>query len=214
MKLNRDNMFLYAVTDRACLKGISLVQAVEQALKGGATFVQLREKNSSPDEIEKLALEIKELTSKYGVPFVIDDEVEIAKKVDADGVHIGQSDMALERARRILGNDKIIGVTARSLEQAVAAEKGGADYLGIGALFATGTKKDTTPMSKETARAITSTVGIPVVGIAGINKDNAVLLKDYGLDGIAVVSAIFGAENPYEATACLKNILTENHIIK
>jgi thiamine-phosphate pyrophosphorylase len=209
----KDKLFLYAVTDRNCLKTGSLATAVEQAIQGGATFVQLREKHTSKEEISKLALEIKSITAKYSVPFVLDDEVELAKKLDVDGVHIGQNDMTVEQAREILGSDKIIGVTARSLEQAIKAEKGGADYLGIGAIFATGTKQDTTPMSLETVKAITNTVKIPVVGIAGINKNNVIKLKNCGLDGIAVVSAIFGEENPKAAASELKDILTENNII-
>jgi thiamine-phosphate pyrophosphorylase len=175
--------------------------------------VQLREKHASKEEIAKLALEIKAITAKYSVPFVLDDEVELAKQLDVDGVHIGQNDMTVEQAREILGSDKIIGVTARSLEQAIKAEKGGADYLGIGAIFATGTKQDTTPMSLETVKAITSTVKIPVVGIAGINKNNVIKLKNCGLDGIAVVSAIFGEENPKNAASELRGILIENNII-
>lgn len=214
MKLRKQDVLLYAVTDRNCLKVKSLVQAVEQAIQNGATFVQLREKSTSPEEVEKLAIQIKTVTDKYGIPFVIDDNVELARKIGADGVHIGQDDMPLKQARSILGEDSIIGVTCRSVEQALEAEKNGANYIGIGALFATGTKNDTVPMSKETAVAITSAVNIPVVGIAGINHSNVSRLKGYGLDGIAVVSAIFGAENPGRATAELLEFIKENDIVK
>jgi thiamine-phosphate diphosphorylase len=214
MKISAENLFLYAVTDRDCLKIDSLKTAVEEAILGGATFVQLREKNSDAAEKELLARQIKEVTDKYNIPFVLDDEVELAKKVNADGVHIGQNDMEIKRARKILGEDKIIGVTARNLEQAIAAQEGGADYIGIGALFATGTKKDTSPMSFETVKAITSTVHIPVVGIAGINKNNVSKLKGCNLDGIAVVSAIFGAESPRAAAEELKHILMEENILR
>jgi thiamine-phosphate diphosphorylase len=214
MKIGAENLFLYAVTDRDCLKIDSLKTAVEEAILGGATFVQLREKNSGASEKEILARQIKEVTDRYNIPFVLDDEVELAKKVNADGVHIGQNDMEIKRAREILGEDKIIGVTARNLEQALAAQDGGADYIGIGALFATGTKKDTSPMSLETVKAITSAVHIPVVGIAGINKNNVSKLKGCNLDGIAVVSAIFGAESPRAAAKELKHILIEESILR
>lgn len=197
----KDSMCLYAVTDSMWLNGRTLPQVVEEALEGGATFMQIREKNMPYEELVTLAKEVKTVTDRYHVPYVVDDEVEIAKEVDADGVHIGQSDKALLEARKILGPDKIIGVSAQTVEQAVEAEKNGADYLGVGSIFTTSTKLDADDVSLETLRRICDAVSIPVVAIGGINRDNILDLKGTNVDGVAVVSAIFAAKDIKKATA-------------
>ena len=200
MRLDKKDMVLYAVTDRHWLNGESLYSQVEKALKGGATFIQLREKNLGEEEFLAEAKEIARLCKSYHVPFVINDDIYAAKEIDADGVHIGQSDMEYQKAREILGPDKIIGVSAGNLEQAVAAEKAGADYIGVGAVFTTSTKLDHTRITFETLKEITSTVSIPVVAIGGISADNLTQLKGTGIDGISVISAIFGQPDPGAAT--------------
>ena len=172
MKIEKNAMQLYAITDKSWLNGNTLASQVEDALRGGATFLQLREKNASKKEIIKEALEIKEICKKYNVPFVIDDDVDIAKEVNADGVHIGQNDASYKYARDILGDNKIIGMTAHNLEEALTAQNSGADYIGVGAVFNTSTKLDTIPMSRETLMQITSNISIPVVAIGGINENN------------------------------------------
>ena len=202
-------MLLYAVTDSTWLNGRKLVDDVEDVLKAGATFIQLREKNATYEETVALAREIKKLTDKYHVPFVIDDNVEAAKEVDADGVHIGQSDTEAKRARDILGENKIIGVSAGNLKEAIDAEKNGADYIGIGAMFDTSTKKDHTDMTFEEAKKITDTVKIPVVAIGGINKNNILELKGTGIDGVAVISAIFAQQDRYSAAKELLELSKE-----
>lgn len=202
-------MLLYAVTDSTWLNGRKLVDDVEDVLKAGATFIQLREKNATYEETVALAREIKKLTDKYHVPFVIDDNVEAAKEVDADGVHIGQSDTEAKRARDILGENKIIGVSAGNLKEAIDAEKKGADYIGIGAMFDTSTKKDHTDMTFEEAKKITDTVKIPVVAIGGINKNNILELKGTGIDGVAVISAIFAQPDRYSAAKELLELSKE-----
>ena len=192
-------MLLYAVTDSSWLNGRSLAQDVEDVLKAGATFIQLREKNANYDQMLKLAKEIKALTDKYHVPFVIDDNIDVAVAVDADGVHVGQSDTEAKKAREILGENKIVGVSAGNLKEAIEAEKNGADYIGIGAMFPTDTKKDHTDITFEQAKEITEAVNIPVVAIGGINKNNILQLKGTGVDGVAVISAIFAQDDRYKA---------------
>ena len=209
MKLDKSAMLLYAVTDSTWLNGRKLVDDVEDVLKAGATFIQLREKNATYEETVALAREIKKLTDKYHVPFVIDDNVEAAKEVDADGVHIGQSDTEAKRARDILGENKIIGVSAGNLKEAIDAEKNGADYIGIGAMFDTRTKKDHPDMTFEEAKKITDTVKIPVVAIGGINKNNILELKGTGIDGVAVISAIFAQPDRYSAAKELLELSKE-----
>ncbi|MBQ2320703.1 MAG: thiamine phosphate synthase [Lachnospiraceae bacterium] len=199
MKIEKNAMQLYAITDKSWLNGNTLASQVEDALRGGATFLQLREKNASKKEIIKEALEIKEICKKYNVPFVIDDDVDIAKEIDADGVHIGQNDASYKYARDILGDNKIIGMTAHNLEEALTAQNSGADYIGVGAVFNTSTKLDTIPMSRETLMQITSNISIPVVAIGGINENNILELKGSGVDGVAVISAIFSKEDITEA---------------
>lgn len=198
--MKAEDLLVYAITDRYWLQGNRLADQVEDVLKNGATFLQLREKEFSHAEMVAEAKEIKEIAAKYHVPFVINDDIYAAKEIDADGVHIGQSDMAYEEARKILGPDKIIGLSAGNLEEAVQAEKLGADYIGVGAVFHTDTKDDATSLTFDELREITSTVTIPVVAIGGISADNLMQLKGTGIDGISVISAIFGQPDPGEAT--------------
>ena len=206
MKCDKESLLLYAVTDRTWLGNMTLYEQVEEALKGGATFVQLREKELDNETFLKEAFEIKALCRKYNVPFVINDNVEIAKKIDADGVHVGQSDMKAENVRAILGKDKILGVSAQTVEQALLAEKMGADYLGVGAVFPTGSKADAEDVSYETLKAICEAVRIPVVAIGGISTSNVSKLENSGISGIAVISAIFAAEDIQSATKELKEM--------
>lgn len=204
MKLDKKDLLLYAVTDRSWLGKDTLYSQVEQALKGGATFIQLREKDLDKEEFLKEALELKELCRRYHVPFVINDNVRLAKEVDADGVHVGQSDMGVEEVRRILGENKIIGVSAATVKQALSAQAEGADYLGTGAVFHTGTKSDADHVSYDTLKAVCEAVDIPVVAIGGITKENTEKLKGSGIAGIAVVSAIFACEDIEKGTKELK----------
>lgn len=208
MNCTRESMLLYAVTDRYWLNGARLYDKVEETLQGGATFIQLREKNLDEEEFLNEAIEIKELCKKYNVPFVINDNVDIALKMDADGVHVGQSDMEAGNVRQILGDNKIIGVSAQTVEQALLAQEQGADYLGVGAVFPTGSKDDAIEVGPEMLRDICEAVDIPVVAIGGISKDNVSELAGSGIDGIAVISAIFGQKNLKAATEELK-ALTE-----
>ena len=209
MKCDKKDLLLYAVTDRSWVGDSTLYHQVEEALKGGATFVQLREKDMPEEEFLAEALEIQKLCRQYGVPFVIDDDVELARKVNADGVHVGQSDMEAGDVRAILGEDKILGVSAQTVEQAVLAQQRGADYLGVGAVFHTDSKADAKPVSHETLKAICEAVTIPVVAIGGIGRGNVKELAGSGICGVAVISAIFAAENIREATAQLKALIQE-----
>lgn len=206
-------LMLYAVTDRHWLGDETLYDQVKKALDGGATFVQLREKNLDRADFLAEALEIQKLCREYGVPFVINDEVSIAKDIDADGVHVGQSDMEAMDVRKILGSDKILGVSAQTVEQAMIAEKHGADYLGVGAVFATGSKDDADDVSHETLKAICEAVSIPVIAIGGITKDNIFELVGSGICGVAVISAIFGQKDIKKATEELK-VSVENMLEK
>lgn len=198
------DLLLYAVTDRSWLGAKTLYEQVESALKGGVTFVQLREKNLEDEKFYEEAKEIKELCARYHVPFVINDNVELAAKIDADGVHVGQSDMEAMDVRKILGPDKIIGVSAQTVEQAKKAQEQGADYLGVGAVFPTGSKADAVEVKRPVVKEICETVDIPVVAIGGITLGNVTELQGNGLDGIAVISAIFAQEDIEQATAELK----------
>lgn len=198
----RKSMLLYAVTDRSWLKaGETLTQVCEKVLKSGATFLQIREKDLDPETFEREAEELKALCRSMRVPFVVNDSVEIAVDIDADGVHVGQSDIKGRDIRSIIGADKILGISAGTVEEAVAAERAGADYIGVGAVFATTTKKKAGTLSHELLCEICRSVDIPVVAIGGINKNNMEELKGCGADGVAVVSAIFAAEDPAGATA-------------
>ena len=209
MKCDKENLLLYAVTDRHWLEGRTLHEVVKESLEGGVTFIQLREKKLDEEHFLKEAKDLKELCREYHVPFVINDNVEIAIEMDADGVHVGQSDMEAGKVREKLGPDKIIGVSCKNVEQALLAKKHGADYLGVGAMYPTGTKKDATAVTPEALSAICQAVDIPVVAIGGINKDRLEPLKGTGVDGVAVVSAIFAAEDIEKATRELKEAVRE-----
>ncbi|OFI06791.1 thiamine-phosphate synthase [Clostridium acetireducens DSM 10703] len=203
MKNNVDYS-VYLVTDRDILKGRSLEKAVEDAILGGATLVQLREKHVSSLDFYKVALAVKEITSKYNVPLLINDRLDIALAVDAEGLHIGQSDIPADIARNILGKDKILGVSAGTIEDALKAEKDGADYLGVGAIFKTNSKDDADHTSIETLKEIKTKVNVPIVAIGGISKYNLSELKGTNIDGVAVISAILGGEDIKETTKDLK----------
>lgn len=205
--IKREQLRVYAVTDRTWLGDETLYEQVEKALKGGATLIQLREKTLPEAEVEKEAVELLKLCHRYQVPFIIDDDVELAARVGADGVHIGQSDMELAHAREILGTDRIIGVTAKTVEQAKKAEAGGADYLGSGAVFGSTTKKDAIPMKHELLEEICHSVDIPVVAIGGITADNVLELKGRGMAGVAVVSGIFACKDIEAGTKHLRELV-------
>ena len=209
MKCGEKCLRLYAVTDRRWLGDSTLEQQVEEALKGGATFVQLREKQLDKKSFYREAVSLKKLCRKYGVPFVIDDDVELALESGADGVHIGQSDMALLDAREKLGPEKMIGVSARTVEEALEAERNGADYLGVGAVFSTSTKPDAVDVSLETLRKICESVSIPVVAIGGIGTENLPKLAGTGIAGVAVVSALFAGENIRKSAEKLRRVSEE-----
>ena len=204
MKCADKDLLLYAVTDRYWLGKRTLHDVVKESLDGGVTFVQLREKHLDQAHFLEEAKDLKMLCKAYNVPFVINDNVDIALEMDADGVHVGQSDMEAGDVRAKLGPDKIIGVSAQTVEQAVLAEKRGADYLGVGAVFPTNSKDDATDVSYETLKAICQAVSIPVIAIGGITKDNVEELSGSGIFGIAVISAIYGQKNIKDATANLK----------
>ena len=205
----REQMLLYAVTDRHGLNGQTLYEQVEEALKGGATFIQLREKDLTEEEFLEEAKKIQQLCKKYRVPFIINDNVKLAKEIDADGVHVGQSDMEALDVRAQLGEDKIIGVSARTVEQALLAEKHGADYLGVGAVFQTGTKTDAREVEHSVLKEICTKVDIPVVAIGGITQDNVKELSGSGINGVAVISAIFAQKDIETATAKLKSCVEQ-----
>ena len=193
-------LLLYAVTDRHWLEGRSLYDVVRESLDGGVSFLQLREKDLDEERFYEEAVELQALAREYGVPFVINDNVDIAVRMDADGVHVGQSDMEAGDVRALIGQDKILGVSAMTVGQAVRAEARGADYLGVGAVFPTGSKDDAEDVSFETLKAICEAVSIPVIAIGGITKDNIQELAGSGICGIAVISAIF-AQNDIRAAA-------------
>lgn len=195
MECKAEMMRLYAVTDRAWTKEKTLLEQVEDAIKGGATCIQLREKELNEESFLQEALEMRELCSKYHVPFIINDNVDIAIKCQADGIHVGQKDMEAGHVRELVGEHMIIGVSAQTVEQAKRAQESGADYLGVGAVFNTSTKLDAADVSMDTLKEICEVVSIPVVAIGGINKGNIMQLSGSGVDGIAVVSAIFAAKD-------------------
>ena len=209
MSLDKNSLLLYAVTDRHWLNGASLYEQVEQAIEGGASFVQLREKELGQEAFLQEAIEIQKLCRNYHVPFVINDNVEIARSIDADGVHVGQSDMEAGNVRALIGENKILGVSAQTVEQAVLAEKRGADYLGVGAVFHTGSKAGASEVSFETLKAICEAVKIPVIAIGGISRDNVLSLGGSGICGIAVISAIFAQKDIRGATSELRRLTEE-----
>lgn len=209
MNCDRNDLVLYAVTDRSWLGEETLYSQVEKALKGGATFIQLREKKLDEGSFLEEAKEIQKLCRQYQVPFVINDNVDIAARIDADGVHVGQSDMEAGDVRKKLGPDKIIGVSAQTVEQALRVQEHGADYLGVGAVFPTGSKEDATEVSHETLKAICDAVDIPVIAIGGINSGNVSELRGTGICGVAVISAIFAKKDICAAAAELKKQVKE-----
>ena len=210
MKFDRKDLLLYAVTDRSWLGEKTLAQQTEEAVRGGVTFVQIREKQLDRQHFLEEAEELKTLCARYKVPFVINDDVDLALQVGADGVHVGQSDMEAGDVRKKLGPDKIIGVSARTVEQALLAEKHGADYLGVGAVFPTSSKKDASEVSFQTLKEICEAVDIPVIAIGGITKENVAELAGSGICGVAVISAIFAQPDVRKAAAELKTAVKEN----
>lgn len=204
-----ESLLLYAVTDRHWLGERSLSEVVRESLEGGVTFLQLREKDLDEENFYREAVELQELAREYKVPFIINDNVDIAVRMDADGVHVGQEDMEAGAVRALIGPDKILGVSAQTVEQALLAEQQGADYLGVGAVFATGSKADAVDVPHETLKAICEAVSIPVVAIGGITQENVTELAGSGICGIAVISAIYAKENIEQAAANLKKATIE-----
>ena len=209
MKCDKKAMLLYAVTDRAWVGKQSLYEQVESALKGGATCIQLREKELDDEAFLNEAIEISALCKKYGVPFFVNDNVEIAIKCHADGIHVGQEDMEAAQVRQRVGNDMMIGVSAHSVEEALEAVRNGADCLGVGAMFSTSTKTDVSVLPKEILCDICAAVDIPVVAIGGIGKSNISQLAGTGVDGVALVSAIFGADDIESECRLLRKLSEE-----
>ena len=206
--MNKIDYSLYLVTDRDILGDRNLCKAVEDSIKGGVSIVQLREKFVDDETFLKIAKEVQKITKKYNIPLIINDNVKIAKEIDAEGVHIGQSDKPLEETRKILGKDKIIGVSVGSLDEALKAQKGGADYLGIGTIFYTGTKKDINePLGIEKLKTIVENISIPSVAIGGIHLDNIEEVMKTGVNGVAVISEILGKEDIENATRTLLSFI-------
>ena len=203
------SLLLYAVTDRHWLDGRTLYEVVKESLDGGATFMQLREKTLDEETFYQEAVELQALCKEYGVPFVVNDDVDIAVRMNADGVHVGQSDMEAGDVRALIGPDKILGVSAQTVEQAKLAEERGADYLGVGAVFPTGSKDDAEDVPFETLKEICQAVSIPVIAIGGITEGNTPALAGSGICGIAVISAIYAQEDISEATRRLKTVTEE-----
>lgn len=209
MKCAKENLLLYAVTDRHWLDGRTLKEVVLESLEGGVTMLQLREKHLDEAHFLEEAKELQTLCRSWHVPFLINDNVEIALAMEADGVHVGQSDMAAGDVRKKLGDDKIIGVSAQTVEQALLAEKAGADYLGVGAVFPTSSKDNANEVTYETLKAICSAVSIPVVAIGGITQENVHRLAGSGICGAAVISAIYAEPNIKKAAVELKKAVKE-----
>ncbi len=208
MKLHNVDYSLYLVTDRGLSRGRSTLEIVSAAVRGGATVVQLREKDCSTREFIEQALTVKDFLKTCNVPLIINDRVDVAQAVKADGVHLGQTDMPLEMAKGILGDTMIIGISAESVKDAIAAEKGGAAYLGVSPVYATPTKTDTAPpLGLEGLRTIRRAVKLPLVGIGGLSRDNAAEAIRSGADGVAVVSAIVSADDPETAAKGLKQVI-------
>lgn len=206
MKFDKRNLLLYAVTDRTWLQDQTLYQQVEQVLQGGASIIQLREKTLNEDLFLQEAKELKMLCQKYHVPLIINDNIKIAQQINADGVHVGQKDMNAKNVRQIIGDNKILGVSVQTVEQAILAQQNGADYLGVGAVFHTNSKTDAIEVTYKTLHQICSTVTIPVVAIGGIHHNNILELAGSGICGVAIISAIFSADNIKKATENLKQL--------
>jgi thiamine-phosphate pyrophosphorylase len=210
MKIKKIDYSLYLVTDRGMARGRSTLEIVRAAVNGGTTIVQLREKDCSTREFIEQALAVKDFLKARRVPLIINDRLDVAQAVQADGVHLGQTDMPLESAKGILGDSMIIGISAESLKDAIAAEKGGADYLGVSPIYATPTKTDTAPpLGLAGLREIRKAVRLPLVGIGGLNRENATEVIRSGADGVAVVSAIMAAGDPEAAASALKKVIIE-----
>ena len=209
MKLTKEMMRLYAVTDRSWLHGQTLYEQVEQALLGGVTLVQLREKEMGEETFLREAAQMVKLCHRHGVPLLINDNVEIARRSGADGVHVGQDDMEAASVRSILGSDMIVGVTAKTIEQALRAQEAGADYLGSGAVFGSSTKLNAKPMTKELLGSICHAVSIPVVAIGGIDRHNILELAGTDISGVAVVSGIFAASDIEAECRHLRSIVKQ-----
>ena len=199
------DLSLYLVTDKSDdVEGF--LKTIEDGIKGGVSVVQIREKTAETLDFYNLALKVKEITAKYNVPLIINDRVDVALAIDADGVHVGQSDMPCDVTRRLIGADKILGVSAATIEEAQKAEKDGADYIGTGAVFPTATKDDAPKITKKDLKDVVDSINIPVVAIGGITLENAHELSDTGIAGLSVVSAIMSAENPKKSSEELLNI--------
>lgn len=209
LKVNKEDMRLYVVTTRDFLNDKSLEEECEEILQSGATFLQLREKNMEFEDYLSLAKKLKVIANKYNIPFVIDDNVDVAVKSGADGVHVGQKDMEAARARRIIGNDKILGVSVQTVEQAIKAEKDGADYLGVGPVFPTETKPGAATVDLDEVRRIKENVSIPILVIGGIDDRSIYDVVKTNTDGVAVVSYIFGSEDKKESTKKLRMLSDE-----
>ena len=210
MKTKNIDYSLYLVTDRGLARGRSTIEIVTAAVRGGASVVQLREKDCSTLDFIEQALTIKAFLKDHGVPLIINDRIDVAQAVKADGVHLGQTDMPLETAKEILGDSMIIGISAESLQDAIEAEKDGADYLGVSPIYATPTKTDTAPpLGLGGLREIRKTVGLPLVGIGGLTADNSADVIRNGADGVAVVSAIVAADDPEKAAKALRHVIEE-----
>lgn len=203
--MNNINLSLYLVTDKSD-DVEKFLNTIEEAIKGGVTVVQIREKTAETLDFYNLALKVKEITSKYDVPLIINDRVDVALAIDADGVHVGQSDMPCDVTRKLIGADKILGVSAATIEEAKKAQNDGADYIGTGAVFPTSTKDDAPKITKQDLKEIVESIEIPVVAIGGITKDNAPELIDTGIAGLSVVSAIMSSDNPKKSSEELLNI--------
>lgn len=211
-KNTKINYSLYLVTDRKILGSRDLCESIEEAIQGGVSIIQLREKNITTSEYFTLAEKVKKVTDKYNVPLIINDRLDIALAIDADGLHVGPDDLSVKAAREILGPDKIIGASTCNIKEARQAEIEGASYLGVGAIFPTSTKQNTDDVSLEDLSNIKKSVNIPIVAIGGINENNASSVMKSEVNGIAVVSAIFGKENIIEAAKNLTNIIKHNSI--
>ena len=199
------DLSLYLVTDKSD-DVEKFLNTIEEAIKGGVTVVQIREKTAETLDFYNLALKVKEITTKYNVPLIINDRVDVALAIDAEGVHVGQSDMPCDVTRKLIGDDKILGVSASTIDEAKKAQKDGADYIGSGAVFPTATKDDAPSITKQDLKDVVDSINIPVVAIGGITLENASQLKDTGIAGLSVVSAIMSAENPKKASQTLLNI--------
>lgn len=205
--MKKFDLSLYLVTDRNCLQGRDFYEAVEEALRAGVTLLQLREKHLGLEDLVAEGKKVKALCRKYQVPFLVDDNVEAAKILEADGVHLGQEDEAIQKARAALGPDAIIGISAHNLEEALEAQAQGADYLGVGALYPTGSKKDASLLPAGMLKKIVQAVRIPVAGIGGIQEDRMEEVMDQGAAGCAMISAILGAPDITAAVSRMKALI-------